>query len=290
MFALEKNNHKINALLAQPDQIPPLPETAVRLQQLLENDTSSIPEIAEVIRYDPTLTSKILKIANSAFYNFSHQVSTVERAINIIGTEALYNLALANSAVSTFAKITIKEIDQERFWRHSVDTGLIAKSLAKELKLKNTERFFVCGLLANFGELLCAIKIPEATQAASFDTLSDTQVPWEIQMHIHGFTYPQLTQHLLELWRFPPTISQSIGYLHHPKSCPHLKEAQILNVAYRASLANGESDVRKHLLYQDSALTDLKLPSSSLEQAIELANIEAIGILSIINPVATILF
>ncbi len=281
----------IEQLLANPDKIPLLPDTAIRLRELLDSDSSTIVDIAEVVSIDPTLTSKILKIANSAFYNFAAKIDTVSRAINVIGSEPVYNLALANSAIDSLGNLKINCIDLDRFWRQSVDTGLIAKEIAKSLRLPNAERLFVSGLLANLGEMICADQLPDKAKSASTDDPQDARLPWEKQMEVLGFTYPELTKELMQIWRLPSVISEPVGYLHDPNASADPKDALILNIAFQAAIGLGEQNrFQLEELVTEDRLNRLGIDRQTLQNAIDYSNLEALNILSILSPQSMAIF
>ncbi len=266
-----------------------LPETALRMQELLNDDTSSLADVADVVSIDPNLTSMLLKIANSAFYNFPSTIDTVSRAINIIGTEGVFNLALASSAVNCFKGIPENVIDLELFWRHSVDTALICKELAARLNNKNQERLFVIGLLHNLGELICANQNPEMAKECAIP--NKNTAPWEWQQAKLGFTYAELSEGLLKDWQLPANIHNVVGNQHNPEKSAFPIEANILclasHIASDLASKNGY-DATNHDIVD---FTDrLGITADNIQQAVEFASLEAITILSILNPVAGTIF
>jgi len=275
---------QIEKLLADSERIPMLPDTAIRLQELLEDGNSTIQDIADVVAVDPPLTSKLLKLANSAFYNFPTVIDTVSRAVNVIGTEATYNLAIANSAVDTVSDLAADCIDLDRFWRQSVDTALVAKDLTKQVGAPHSERLFVCGLLCNLGELICADQYPELTKQASIGN-DGGSLPWDRQLSIFNFTYAKLSQELMRLWRLPSTISNPVGFLHTPEKSSQLKETKILHIAALAALyLSEEVPFQLESLLKNEDLVEVGGNWQTLEHAIDFANIESLNILSILSP------
>jgi HD-like signal output (HDOD) protein len=281
----------IEFLLANPDNIPMLPDTAIRLQELLHSDCSTIDDIAEVVSFDPTLTSKLLKLANSAFYSFAAEIDTVSRAVGIIGSDAVYNLALANSAIDSLSALGADCIDLDRFWRQSVDAGLIARELAKSSGISHSERLFVCGLLANLGELICADQYPEKAREASTDNTQDTTLPWDKQQAVLGFTYAELTQELMKIWRLPDAITNSVGCIYRPEKSENPIETRVLHIAWMAAIGLGEKD--RFQLEELITIDDLSTIGVDMEiliNAIEYSNLEALNILSILSPQSMVIF
>ena len=142
-----------------------LPDACFKVKSLMEDENSTITDFAEIISVDPSMTSRLLQIANSAIYHFPGEISTISRAITIIGTQAIYNMILVDVAGSAFKHFENQAINLKRFWRMSIYCGLVAKYLAIKAGIKDIERLFIAGLLQNFGELIVAKITPDVAQS-----------------------------------------------------------------------------------------------------------------------------
>ena len=107
-----------------------LPDSYFRVKELMDSDTANLDDIADVILLDPVLTSKILKLANSAVYRLPYQVETINKALLVLGKTQVYNLILSIGISTACSKLNTQAIDTERFWEQSVNAALIAKYLA----------------------------------------------------------------------------------------------------------------------------------------------------------------
>ena len=147
-----------------------LPDICERIRSMLDDGRSDLKDMSRFIALDPSLSSKLLKLANSPLFRFESQVDSLEKAINIIGGEALYNLIMAETASSAFEHFSSDVIDLKRFWLQSIYVALVAKHLAKMIKIRGSERFFLLGLLHNLGELLVAVQAPNlAIKCSKYD-------------------------------------------------------------------------------------------------------------------------
>ena len=180
-----------------------LPEICLRIREMLDDRTSGMDEIGELILLDPSLSSKLLKLANSPLFRFESQIDSISKAVSVIGGEALYNLVMAETASSAFEHFSSDVIDLKRFWLQSVYCGLIAKHLAKIARHRGSERFFLVGLLHNIGELIVAVQAPE--MAIECNAYDENTTPWKLQNQILGFHYAQCSADLLSEWRFQKT-------------------------------------------------------------------------------------
>lgn len=212
-----------------------LPEICIKLQDLIYNPDSSMADIAQLISIDPSLSARLLKIANSSFYSLPSQIDSLSRAITLIGTQDLYNLALATSTPDTFSALNDNEhIDIHRYWRHSVTTGLISRLLAQDLTMRHLEAFFLAGLFHNLGKLVILEQFPDEYLAVKQAQDPETQ-PWIIEKRVLGYTYAQVGEALLKNWQMPTHLQDMVAHQHKPNEAMDPKAVSLLHIASRAA-------------------------------------------------------
>jgi HD-like signal output (HDOD) protein len=259
-----------------------LPDACFKVKYLIDDESSTVADFANVISVDPSMTSRLLKIANSAIYNFPGEISTISRAITIIGTEAIYNMMLIDVAASAFKHFANQAIDLKRFWRMSVFCGLASKNLAIKSGAKDIERLFVAGLLQNFGELLVAKLSPEIAKKA--EGYNEKVTPWRLQKHLLGFTYAEISADLLKIWQIPERVILPIRYFNDAGSIQINNDVKILYIASRLALVDSHPDIYSFdALISPKICQQLKVSEQDIAQAVEFATIEAEGILSIMD-------
>jgi HD-like signal output (HDOD) protein len=260
-----------------------LPDACFKVKALMEDENSEISDFADVISIDPSMTSRLLQIANSAIYHFPGEISTISRAITIIGTQAIYNMMLVDVAASAFKHFENQAIDLKRFWRMSIYCGLVSKNLAIKAGIKDIERLFVAGLLQNFGELLVAKISPEI--AKNCEKYNQDNLPWALQEMGLGFTYTDISAELLKIWQLPEKIIIPIRHFNQAQSNQINKDVKVLNLASRLALIDSHSDVFEYDAVIDVSLCDsLKLNPEDIEKVMEVAAKDAEGILTVMNP------
>ena len=139
---------------SQSLRLPSPPMVLSRLLKMLAEDRSSADELAEVILEDPGLTTRILRIANSPFYNFSNKIVTVSHAIALLGCQSIRSLCASESFLAIFPqrKGSFTSLFQ-RYCQHSLATALLAKILAEEMAVDvDSEKVFIAGLLHDIGK------------------------------------------------------------------------------------------------------------------------------------------
>ena len=131
----------INQFILEGGKLYTLPELYHQLEEKILSNTASIDEISEILSTDAALNAKILKIANSSLYGFRAEVTTLNRALNLIGLKEVKNLILMDTIASQFSGgDSCTNIKMEDFWRRSVYLSLIAKRLAKKSKHPEPDR------------------------------------------------------------------------------------------------------------------------------------------------------
>ena len=200
------------------NELPTLPAVIPKLLSLMENEESSAADLTEVISKDPALTSKILKVANSAYYGFSQQISRVEHAVALLGLNMVKSLALSIGIIQTFPSgRTSPYFSLEGLWLHSLSVATVIEELGKRLGEKNAdESLFVVGLLHDIGKIVLDQFFNELFQ----QVLEKANTQDGIKLHIAeqemiGIDHCEVAGILLKRWRFPHRITNAVTYHHH---------------------------------------------------------------------------
>ena len=260
-----------------------LPDICIRIREMLDDRHSTLEDIGKLITLDPVLSSKLLKLANSPLFRFESQIDSLSKAINIIGGEALYNLIMAETASSAFEHFSSDVIDLKRFWLQSIYAALVAKHLAKIIRIRGSERFFLLGLLHNIGELLVAIQTPNlAIKCSQYDKETS---PWKLQHQTLGFNYASCSASLLELWHLPSQLYLPVMHIHNENKALKNKDVAIIYASARASVAMLHDDLYSTgQLVTPLLLNYLQVEQEDLQDAIKFALMEADSVLSVMTP------
>jgi len=273
---------KANEYAVQANGSFALPDACFKVQELMEDESSTIEDFADVISIDPSMTSRLLQIANSAIYSFPGEISTISRAITIIGIQAIYNMMLVDVAASAFKHFSNESIDLKRYWRMSVYCALATKNLAIKENVRDIERLFVAGLLQNFGELLVAKITPEVAKECEQYTADKS--PWELQEEVMKFSYSDISAELLRLWQIPEKVILPILYFNEAHAIEINKDVKLLNLASRLALIDSHPDMYNYEnCIDESMLNKLSINKEDLDEAAEFAAKEADNILSIMG-------
>jgi HD-like signal output (HDOD) protein len=213
-------------------EVSSLPLIHIRLEEAINDPKKSMAEIAKIIREDPGLTARLLRIVNSAFYNFPSRVETITQAVTIVGTQQLSALALATSVMNMFRGIPKELVSMDSFWRHSIGCGLAARVLATYRRESNPERFFVAGMLHDIGRLVMYTKISEQARSAILAAKDGKVLLYEVERETLGFTHAVVGGLLLQTWRLPASLEEVVMYHHNPGASTHYPmETAIIHVS-----------------------------------------------------------
>jgi putative nucleotidyltransferase with HDIG domain len=221
-------------LIKEIDSLVSFPAVGVRVSQMAGDPNVSATQIGSVISQDPALTARLLRIANSAAYGLSAEVSTVSRAVAVIGTKLIRDLVLATSTINAFEGIPNELVTMENFWRHSLYCGLAARSLAERRHMKGNETLFIAGLLHDVGQLVVFKKLPQESKQALMLSLEgpDDLALHKAEQQVFGFDHAQVGGALLRHWHFPEILVECAEFHHAPALAQkHPLEAALVHIA-----------------------------------------------------------
>jgi len=192
------------------------PDVWFRFNEAVNTPSSTIQDISDIVRTDPSLVANVLKVVNSPFYGIRSKVDTISRAISIIGLDDLYNIITTVVAVNSFSKIATNLVKPATFWRHSFCTAILAKKIAGLCGVLHTERLYVVGLLHDIGSLMLYSSQPVISEEIIKESDGDEEVHYRIEKEKLGFTHADLGAELLSQWGLPDTLTKTIRQHHEP--------------------------------------------------------------------------
>ncbi len=227
-------NAEISRLLEDVGGLVTLPQVFLRISQLVDDPQSSLSDIAKAASHDPAFTLRMLRVANSAFYGFPSAIDTVDRAVSVIGTTQMRNLALSMSVASSFAGLPNDLVTMDNFWRHSLYCALIARALAREVRGCDPSAVFTAGLLHDIGELVLFNRLPEKARASLLLVLdeADDLPVYRAEQRIIGFDHAEVGGELAKRWGLPELLVECIA-CHHDigRADRHPRETALVHLA-----------------------------------------------------------
>jgi len=178
----------------------------------------------------------------------------------VIGTSELYQLVLSVSAVKTFTSIPNELVGMDTFWRHSVYTGLLARSLATRANILHPERLFVSGLMHDIGSLVLYHQRPDAMRDILLVAEGDEEVLYQAELDHFRLSHATIAGYLMEQWQLPEELLDAVTWHHQPERAEKARmEAHIL---YLANHLVNESEQGN---FMGSPRADIQIPEALLE-------------------------
>ncbi len=198
-----------------------LPDIAIRLNDMVNDPGCSAADIGDLISQDAALSARLLKIVNSAFYGFPSKIDTVSMAITIIGTRQLRDLVLATSVIGKFQQFPEGLVSIDTFWYHNLTCAAATRIIATKLQIRNSERFFIAGLLHDIGKLVMYLTEPELSRKVLQGMSETCEDITRLEIDAFGFDHATLGGELLRYWKLPDSLVEPVSFHHHPADARH---------------------------------------------------------------------
>ncbi|MES9992742.1 MAG: HDOD domain-containing protein [Candidatus Thiodiazotropha sp.] len=240
-------------LVIEIENLVSLPDVCVKVNRLIDAPNYSAATLGEIISQDTDLSARLLRLVNSAFFNFEAPVETISRAVTVVGTNELRNLVMATTAARIFTGIPGDLVDMAEYWRYSITTGVLAGELARRCNVLHSERLFVMGVLHDIGRLAIYLKMPQAARDILLITGGNDALLADAEDDLLGFNHMDVGEALLRKWKLPESIITVVAYHHRP-------------------MATKVFQLETSLLYLASSLANADIDDEGLDDAIELVD------------------
>lgn len=266
----------VHAAIRDVSQIATLPEITLRIVELVEDPSSTAQDLHTVISNDPALCSRILKVANSSFYGMPGQIGSINRAIVLLGLNAVKNIAISASLAKLFKGGRLCPAFSARdLWKHSVAAATASRMLAEAASMGLSDEAFLAGLIHDIG-IMVEMQHDRGRLIEVLNSLAvnGDGVPsrdmLDAERAVFGVTHQEFGKALCERWKFPRGFAAVCGHHHDPASYRdgerHL--ISLVHVADRLVAGRVEGfrlDIRSNDV-DPSTLDDLRLTPARLDQ------------------------
>ncbi len=209
-----------------------LPEIYLKVRHLINDKSSGIDDFANVIIVDSNLSSRVLRLVNSAYFGFPEPVDSITRAINMIGIEKLHNLVLSATAISSL-DLPNDILPLKPFWHNSLYTGVSTQQMAERLGVERSDRLFIAGLLHEIGHLVLCARLPDYARETIRHSVQSQLPLHEVQRQMMGCHYGDIGAMLMANWNLPQELQNLVRYHPVPAEASELKlETALLHLAH----------------------------------------------------------
>ena len=219
-FALRDlaGNPAVKALVARINKLPTLPATYQRLVECLKNPNSSMEDVAQIIAHDPSMSARLLKVVNSAYFGLAKPVADVQRAGALLGLDRIMALVLGQGIFAGGDAPKLPGFSLEALWAHSVATATAAHRIAIERGYDKDKvaAAFLAGMLHDIGKLVLAMGMPDQYAKVLQVVANRPGASREIETLELQASHSDVGAYLVGLWGLPNTIAEAIAFHEDP--------------------------------------------------------------------------
>ena len=263
---------RIEHIVARVKDMPVLPSRLNRIMDITEDPDSTVEDLEGEILLDQSLTSRILRLANSAHYGYPRKIDTISQAVILLGFQTIKSMALA----STVNKMMTRELSgyalaKDALWTQSQTCAIISRYIARDVGFGNPEKAYIGGLLRDIGKTILNHYVDKEYNAISNRVKFGKVSFLEAEEEILGFNHAQVGGRIAEKWNFPVELVEAIGLHHSPeRSTEDPKLVSIVHIADSITMMIGISIGADGLTYPFSpfALHELGYDPKDIDQLI----------------------
>ena len=219
------------------NKMPSLPISVTKVIEICNDPRTSPADLNSVIRIDPVLMGNVMKLINSAYYGLTDQVTSLVRAIIMLGINTVKNLSLSTAILGTLStKEQFQALNMDGFWRHSLCVGAAAKLIAKHIKVdqKNLESYFIAGLLHDIGKIPLNNKLPEEYLLAISISDRKNQSLVKSETEAMEINHTESGHLIVHSWKLGEEIKDAVVYHHSSEDY----EGKNKEIVYAVAAAN----------------------------------------------------
>lgn len=228
---------KLHEIVGALKAMPPLPHVALRVLEVVRDPEYSIDALVALVRTDPSLTARILKLCNSALYGLHREVGTVADAVAYLGTRNLVKLVLVSCSSTHFGRThTSPYADAEMLWRHTFAVATASQWLANRCGYAQADLAFTAGILHNIGKVVLSQTVDAATFPATLIGASHSAV----EAALFGIDHAAAAGVVVDTWGLPRELRRAVRSHHDAEQlAAESPLPAILNLADTLTLRDG---------------------------------------------------
>jgi HD-like signal output (HDOD) protein len=214
------------------ETIPTLPIIVRQIEKCMANPRSNMNQIAAIISKDQAISSRVIRLVNSAFYGLSRRISSIQQAIVILGLRTVKNLVLGISVVKAFDDHSrMSSFDREQFWIHSFACAMESKLIAERIHLHEPNDYFMAGLLHDIGLLIEEQYLHDEFIQLLNHSVKERLPFTEVEKKYMGCTHGTIGEYVARKWNLSELFVNTIHFHHDPPDTYREVVDDISNIA-----------------------------------------------------------
>lgn len=254
-------------ILETVQDLPPMPQTVFKAREIMADPKAGFDDLAKLIESDQAIAAKVLKLANSSYYAMRGEISSIQRALVVLGNNTLGELITLGGVSGLLGnRLEGYGMDVGDLWKHSLAVAFGSRLIAEKVAAPLANDAFTTGLLHDSGKLILDTYIIERWQAFE-DIMTDGRHNFLVaEKQVLGLDHPEIASEVCHAWHIPRSITQAIQYHHNPSQSEDNQLASIVHVADVTAMLSGIGSGVDGTLYQieEKALMNLGLQEEVL--------------------------
>ena len=253
-----------------------MPQVAQKAREVVSDPDSDFKDLAKVIETAPAIASKLLKIANSAYYGLVGTVASVQQASVLLGVKTLQELLTITCAAGLLSgELEGYDLEAGEMWKHSLAVAAASRIIALKDHPALADEAFSAGLIHDAGKLILSPYVNERKDVFLMLRESGGVSFLSAEGEILGFDHAEIASDVCEKWQIPKHISTAIRYYHYPEKSNGNGLAYILHVADAVAMLSGIGGSVDGRLYEIDAATldflniDVGFTEEIMEQVVD---------------------
>jgi HD-like signal output (HDOD) protein/signal transduction histidine kinase len=228
--------------------LPSLPQILLKLIELCNSEESTFKDISQIINKDVSLSAKVIKMVNSAYYGVPKRVTDINQSLVILGQNAIKNIAISTSVTQAFSRAKDDSVFSLKvFWRHSLMCAILSKLIAKKISYASPDEAFLTGLLHDIGKLVLWVNFPREYA----DILKSSQDQWDLILAgeaRHGATHCEVGAWLINRWKLQSFMADAVRY--HHEAIDRIQDAlPLVKIIYVGNILCPETNKEKEVKF-----------------------------------------
>ncbi len=261
------NSEEIRKKIRTLEEIPTLPGYFATLMSSLDDDRVGAKELAQIISQDASLTSKVLKLANSAFYGRFKRIATAEQAVMTVGFREIKTIVMSIGLFGAFSN-KISEATLLKFWVHALLSASAIQLIGDRKQEMSVEKLYFGGLLHDIGKFVFCILYGDEYLALAARCDEEGRELIAEEKALYGMNHGTVGGWLAERWHFPSELQEVISHHHAPKKTGVIRPRSIATVFIADQISQQEFELELTDPDVSYCCSQLGLRSNDIEQII----------------------
>ena len=213
---LSMGTNQIEDVVSQIKKLPTLPTVANKVNNLIQDPTCTAIKLADVLNKDQSLTTRVLRLVNSAFYSLSAEVSNVRHAIALLGFKTISQMVISICVFDVFKGKYADDFDRKGFWKHSIACAVISKLIGEKCGYGKEDDCFTGGLLHDIGKVVLDQYLHDKMLEVLQRTREKDITFVDAEQEVMGLNHTDIGGQVMTSWNIPIPVIVAVKH-HHQK-------------------------------------------------------------------------